>query len=128
MSLDRIRFAQQAKDQLIRLKRSTGLQNWNTICRWAFCVSLADPSVPSAITITTDSTLEMEWKTFGGTHQEVYLALLKRRCVQDGFGTDPETLATQLRLHLHRGIGQLAANKHLDGVGGLFRLADCSPS
>lgn len=64
----------------------------------------------------------MEWKTFGGSHQELYLALLKQRCMQDGLGNDPDTLATQLRLHLHRGIGQLAANKQLDGVAGLFRL------
>lgn len=123
MSLDRIRFAQQAKDQLIKLKRNTGLQNWNTICRWAFCISLADPSVPSSITITTDSTLEMEWKTFGGAHQELYLGLLKQRCKQDGLGTDPDTLTTQLRLHLHRGIGQLAANKQLHNIGSLLRLA-----
>ncbi|HLA95859.1 MAG TPA: DNA sulfur modification protein DndE [Pyrinomonadaceae bacterium] len=124
MSFDRIRFARQAKDQLIKLKRNTGLQNWNTICRWAFCISLADPTAPSPINITTDSTLEMEWKTFAGSHQEIYLALLKQRCVTDGFGTDADALATQLRLHLHRGIGQLAANKQLDSIGALLRFAN----
>ncbi|MCG8367337.1 MAG: DndE family protein [Pseudanabaenales cyanobacterium] len=29
------------------------------------------------------------------------------RCHNDSFGTDPDTLAYQLRLHLHRGIGYL---------------------
>jgi DNA sulfur modification protein DndE len=123
MSLDRIRFAQQARDQLIKLKRNTGLQNWNTICRWAFCISLADPTSPSSVTITTDSNLEMEWKTFGGAHQDIYLALLKQRCVRDGLGTDPDTLSAQLKLHLHRGIGQLAADKQLHNIGSLLQLA-----
>ena len=122
MALDRIRFSQQARDQLIKLKRQTGLQHWNTICRWAFCASLAEKTAPSAITITLDSSLEMEWTTFGGEHQEIYLALLKQRCVKDGFGSDIKTLSNQLRLHLHRGLGRLAADSNINGIGPLLRL------
>lgn len=120
MALDRIRFSQQARDQLIKLKRQTGLNHWNTICRWAFCVSLAEKAVPSSITITLDSSLEMEWTTFGGEHHEIYLALLKQRCVEDGFGTDAKTLSNQLRLHLHRGIGRLAADSNINSIASLI--------
>lgn len=123
MALDRIRFSQQARDQLIKLKRQTGLQHWNTICRWAFCASLAERTAPSSITITLDSSLEMEWTTFGGEHQEIYLALLKQRCVNDGLNVDIKTLSNQLRLHLHRGIGRLAADSEINGIGALLGLA-----
>lgn len=122
MALDRIRFSQQARDQLIKLKRQTGLNHWNTICRWAFCASLAERTAPSSITITLDSSLEMEWTTFGGEHQEIYLALLKQRCVRDGLDTDVKTLSHQLRLHLHRGIGRLAADSQINGIGPLLQL------
>lgn len=122
MALDRIRFSQQARDQLIKLKRQTGLQHWNTICRWAFCASLAEKTAPSSITITLDSSLEMEWTTFGGEHHEVYLALLKQRCVSDGLDTDVKTLSNQLRLHLHRGIGRLAADSQINSIGSLIAL------
>ena len=43
MSLKQIRLSSQAKEQLIRLKTRTGIQQWNILCRWAFCLSLAEP-------------------------------------------------------------------------------------
>lgn len=80
MSLDHIRLSNQAKEQLIRLKRSTGIKNWNVLSRWAFCASLADKTPPGGSKIATDSSVEMSWKVFGGEYQDVYLALLKERC------------------------------------------------
>src|SRR5687767_5536352 len=118
MALDRIRFSQQARDQLIKIKRLTGLQHWNTICRWAFCASLAEKTVPSSTAITLDSSLEIEWTTFAGEHVEIYLALLKQRCVNDGLDVDTKTLSHQLRLHIHRGIGRLASDNNLNGIAG----------
>jgi len=91
------------------------------LCRWAFCVSLAEASVPAPAKIPADSSVEMSWKVFGGQHNELYMALLKERCRKDGLGADEETLATQFRLHLHRGIGYLAAEKDIKRVSGLVR-------
>jgi DNA sulfur modification protein DndE len=119
MPLEHIRLSEQARDQLIKLKRFTGIQHWNVLCRWAFCVSLAEPTVPSPVRIPSDSSVEMTWKVFGGAYEEIYLALLKERCQRDGLGTSDEILATQFRLHLHRGIAYLAADKQLKTVAGL---------
>lgn len=119
MPLEHIRLSEQARDQLIKLKRFTGIQHWNVLCRWAFCVSLAEPSVPSPVRIPSDSSVEMTWKVFGGAYEEIYLALLKERCQRDGLGTSDEILATQFRLHLHRGISYLAADRQLKTVAGL---------
>lgn len=123
MAIEHIKLSQQGKDQLIKLKRVTGIEHWNVLCRWALCVSLAEYSVPPAMKIPADSNVEMSWKVFGGRYAEVYLALLKERCVRDGFGTDPDTLAQQLRLHMHRGISYLAANKSLKKIDNLIALA-----
>ena len=111
MAIETIHLSQQAKEQLIKLKRITGVQTWNVLCRWGFCASLADPSVPAPAKIPADSSVEMTWKVFGGPYQEIYHAILKERCKRDGLGTDGETLGIQFKLHLHRGIGYLSALK-----------------
>ena len=122
MAIEHIRLSQQAKDQLIKLKRVTGIEHWNELCRWGFCVSLAEQSVPPAMRIPADSNVEMSWRVFGGRYSEIYLALLKERCVRDGLGTSSDVLAQQFRLHLHRGISYLSGNKNLNGIEDLALL------
>jgi DNA sulfur modification protein DndE len=124
MPLDHIKVSEKAKDQLVKLKRVTGIQHWNVLCRWAFCTSLAEPTIPSPTKIPADSSVEMNWKTFGGAYDEVYLAILRQRCEQDGLGTSEEVLSTQFRLHLHRGIGYLSAEKRLKTIADLCRRAE----
>lgn len=106
-----IKLSQTARDHLIKLKRITGIQHWNVLCRWAFCVSLAETSIPPKIKHPADSNVEMNWETFGSGYEEIYMALLKVRCKQDHIELTPENLAEQFRLHLHRGIGYLAGEK-----------------
>lgn len=123
MSLDTVRVSQTGKEQLIRLKRNTGLKQWNELCRWALCTSLAEPSVPSPAEIPTDSTIEMSWKVFGGAHADLYLALMRSRCETDNFPLDDETIEQQLRLHLHRGIGYLFGDQDLRSISSLVNRA-----
>ena len=121
MVIEHIRLSQQARDQLLKIKRNTGIQHWNVLCRWAFCLSLAESSPPSPAKIPADSSLEMTWKVFGGPHHPVYAALLTQRCRDDGLDLTEDVLATQFRLHLHRGIGYLAADRKLKTIADLFR-------
>jgi DNA sulfur modification protein DndE len=123
MPIEHIRVSQQAREQLIRLKRHTGIDNWNVLCRWAFCRSLAEPSVPPPAKHPADSNVEMSWRVFGGRHSDLFLALLKERCLADGLGVDDETLVTQFRLHLHRGIAYLANDRSIRSVAGLTATA-----
>jgi DNA sulfur modification protein DndE len=116
-----IRLSQTAKDQLIRLKRLTSAPYWYTLCRFAFTASLAEASPPAPARIPTDSNIEIEWKTFGGQFHELYWALLVERVRRDQLPTDEETLAQQLRLHIHRGIGLLTADREIKDPAGLFR-------
>lgn len=122
MAIEHIRLSQKAKDQLVKLKRVTGIEHWNVLCRWAICVSFAEKSIPPTAKVPADSNVEMSWKVFGGRYADVYLALLKERCVRDGLGTDADTLAQQFRLHLHRGISYLAGNRNLRRISDLVAL------
>lgn len=120
---DRIRLSQTAKDQLTKLKRVTKIDQWNILCRWAFCRSLAEPTSPSPVPIPTDSNVEMTWRVFGGDMADILVIALKQRCYNDGLGTDKETLATQFRLHLHRGIGYLAGDPKIKKIENLIEIA-----
>ena len=123
MPIEHIRLSQQAKEQLVRIKRWTGLKHWNEICRWAFCASLAEKTIPAPSKIAADSSVEMSWRVFGGQHHELYLALLKQRCLSDALGTTDEVLTTQFRLHLHRGLGYIAADRQIRTIAGLAKRA-----
>ncbi len=120
--IDRIKLSQTAKDQLIKLKRITKIDQWNVLCRWALCRSLAEPTSPSPVPIPADSNVEMTWQVFGGDIADLLLIVLKQRCYNDGLPTDKETLAAQFRLHLHRGIGYLAGDPNIKRVDDLLQL------
>jgi DNA sulfur modification protein DndE len=103
-----VRVSEDARDQLIRLKRYTGVSQWNVLCRWAFCRSLAEPHPPSPAPLGEMSNVEMTWAVFAGQLSEAFLLMLRQRVVEDGLESDDETVAQQFRLHLHRGIAYLA--------------------
>ncbi len=123
MSVKQIRLSAQGKEQLIRLKAKTGINQWNILCRWAFCLSLREPTPPSPIDVPADSNVEMTWFVFAGEHHELYLALLKERLVRDGIEPSDKELNRQFRLHLHRGIGYLATPNTIRSVADLVRLS-----
>jgi DNA sulfur modification protein DndE len=123
MSLEIVRVSQQGKEQLIKLKRLTGIKNWNTLCRWALCASLRDDTRPLIREINTDSNIEMTWRTFGGASGDAYLALLRHRCHLDRLEPTVENLTLTLNAHLHRGIGYLAGDPQLRSIEALMRMS-----
>ena len=124
MIIKNIRLPNSAKDQLIRLKGKTGIQNWNVLCRWAICLSLNEPTIPSEKNDPPlDSNVEMSWHVFSGEHHEIYEALIKQRCLNDGLGNDPATLAKYFRLHLNRGISYLATPGYIKSCSDLLQLS-----
>jgi len=77
------------------------------ICRWAFCRS-SRANHPSPVPIQ----LTVTWKCLGaslGKISDILLIALKQRC-NDNLDTEREALATQFRLHLHRGIAYLTGS------------------
>jgi len=108
--IDTVRISPAAKEQLVTLKRRTGLKHWNELGRWALCRSLAEPTRPPDVPVTTEHGLEIEWRTFAGRLADLYIDLLCQRCLADGIQPTTRTVRRQLTLHLHRGIGYLVGD------------------
>ena len=105
--IETVKISDKARQQLINIKKRTGIQNWNVICRWAFTASLAENSKVLDENIIANSAVEMTWKTFTGGHEKLYTALLLTKAKQDNWPTDQEAIQTYFKLHLHRGISYL---------------------
>jgi DNA sulfur modification protein DndE len=123
MIMDNIRLGQQAKDQLIRLKRITGIDSWNVLCRWAFCLSVQDRSIPPQARIGGEAAIEMTWKTFAGEHADVYAALLLQRAHDERRNPSRELLSEMARVHVTRGIGILTAFRQMEGISDLLGVS-----
>lgn len=123
MFIESVKLSQKARSQLITLKRNTGIKNWNTLCRFAFCKSIADQTKAADVLHPSDSNVEMSWKVFSGEMSEIFTSMLKQRCRNDGLPIDDETLAKQFRFHLHRGIAHLSGEKNLRSIADMVNMA-----
>ena len=123
MIIKQIRLSNTAKDKLSRLKGKTGIQNWNILCRWAFCFSLKEGTIPTDIEIKSDSNVEMSWLTFAGEYHEIYEALIKEWCIENKLGLDDDTIAKYFKLHLERGIGYLSGTNFVKDIKDLLDKA-----
>lgn len=106
--IERIRVSTRGRDILIKVKRNTGLEHWNEICRIALCRSLSSPTTPQRMDKMVDSSIEMDWKTFAGEYQTELTALTLLKAHKDGVDvTKKDALADYFRAHLERGIAGL---------------------
>lgn len=118
--IDRIRLTAAAKIQLSTLKRKTGIEHYNSICRHALCISLANPSMPPEEDFNFNGGIEIDWRTFTGGHEELYLNLLLLRMREDGGPADAERVKRVCACHLHRGLSYLVGKEdgYISGIHG----------
>ncbi|KKL02483.1 DNA sulfur modification protein DndE [Rheinheimera mesophila] len=105
-SIDIIRLSEKQKQQLVVLKRKTGIENWNVLCRWALCLSLADPTEPPKEDIPSDSNVEMSSKVLFGEMQGVYSSIL----IQYLKSSTYDSAYSLLKSHISRGIHLLSSS------------------
>jgi DNA sulfur modification protein DndE len=116
----RLRFSGEADNWLKVLKTRTGLTP-NIICRIGFCLSMAEGGIPSPVASTDDSTREINRFTLLGEYDQLFVALLRQRLMQDGISL--ELLDDQFKDHVHRGIMLLSSRvKSLSDIVGLIPL------
>ena len=67
--IDQLRTSTHLKNILTRVKTRTGIQNMNVICRWGFCLSLKQTSLPRDIDEKLDG-VTIDYDTFAGKNKK----------------------------------------------------------
>ena len=122
MIIKQIRLSNRAKERLSRLKGKTGIKNWNVLCRWAYCYSLKENTIPTPENIDSDSNVEMSWYTFAGEYSDLYEALIITWCKKMDIPADNETMARYIKMHIERGISYLSGTNFIRELDDLLRL------
>lgn len=103
MNLSRIRFCEEVDLRLRNLKARTTLSA-NLLCRLGFSLSLAEPTIPDPARYPEDSSREIERGTLTGRYDDLFVALLRQRCLIDGLSIEGEVFEEQFRAHMNRGV------------------------
>ena len=109
-SIDTVKTTTNTKNILARIKSRTGIQNWNTICRWGFCHSLKQNTLPRLIDEKFDG-VEMTYETFSGKYSDIYLALLINNLKAHNTPINLTNLNRYLKAHINRGVNILYSFK-----------------
>lgn len=118
-AIERVRVGAAGKQQLSTLKRRTGIEHYNVICRHALCASLANASrVPDEV-LQYSGGLEIDWKTFAGEAEATLTNLLIMRAVAEEGDSSPMSLRKVLQSHLHRGLSYLVSDPNSLNARGL---------
>ncbi|MDP2760844.1 MAG: DNA sulfur modification protein DndE [Sideroxyarcus sp.] len=112
--IERIKLTAAAKVHLSTLKRRTGIEHNNTLCRHALCISLANPSAPPEESFSFAGGIEIEWRTFTGGQDALYHNLLVVRLMSEGRRVTEELVRQTCLLHLHRGLSYLVSRREDD--------------
>jgi DNA sulfur modification protein DndE len=99
------------RDQLINLKRQTGVPQWNILMRWAVCASLREetPPPPAERAGADGERVTVDWEVFAGDiSQEITAAFWMRHATEPSHGT-PQAASESFKRHLQRGLNILEA-------------------
>jgi DNA sulfur modification protein DndE len=102
---DAVRISARGREILIKLKRYTGIAQWNTLCRVAYCYSLAIATEPTQSPEKGDIALEIEWPTFAGPIRAELAALTVARATAAAVAD--QDIARYVRSHVERGLSAI---------------------
>lgn len=112
--MERIKLTAAAKNQLTTLKRRTGIEHNNALCRHALCISLANPSVPPVENLSFGGGIEIDWRTLSGGQEALYYNLVVVRLLSEGKHVTSELVRQTLVQHIHRGLSFLVSRREED--------------
>jgi DNA sulfur modification protein DndE len=102
---DAVRISTRGREILIKLKRYTGIGQWNTLCRISYCYSIAITTEPTQSPEKGDIALEIEWPTFAGPLKAELAALTVARA--RAAAVTEQDIARYVRSHLERGLSAI---------------------
>ena len=114
---DAVRIGARGREILIKLKRYTGIAQWNTLCRVAYCYSLAIVTEPTQTPEKGDVALEIEWPTFAGPIKTELAALTTARATSAAVAE--QDIARYVRSHLERGLSAIQNVRSIEEIAAM---------
>ena len=106
--VETVRISEKGRDILIKIKRRTGIHNWNILCRIAYIKAISTKKINAKIDNKSEKLIEMDWKTFVGKHDELISSLTYYKANQIGIDINNKKKLTEFfRNHLEFGIYNL---------------------
>ena len=109
--MERIKLTAAARNQLATLKRRTGIEHNNALCRHALCISLANPSIPPDETFSFGGGIEIDWRMLTGGQDALYYNILVVRLLSEGKRVNEESIR---QTFVHRGLSYLVSRREDD--------------
>ena len=103
INIDQLRTSASLKNLLTRIKGITSIQNWNVLCRWGFCLSIKQSTVPRKVDEKLDG-VEIDYDVLVGKNKTIYTQLLINNLRRNNIEINKENLAKYLNAHVNRGI------------------------
>ena len=120
IKIDQLRTSTTVKNSLTRIKSITSIQNWNVLCRWGFCLSIKQLSLPRTVDEKLDG-IEMDYGTFVGKNENIYTQLLINNLRHHNIEVNKENLTKYLYAHVNRGIN-IIYNYKMKSINNLFEI------
>jgi DNA sulfur modification protein DndE len=112
--MERIRLSGAARNQLVTLKRRTGIEHYNALCRHAMCLSLANASVPPEESFNFAGGIDIDWRVLTGGQEALYFNLLMVRLLGEGVDPTEDAVRQAALMHIHRGLSYLVSRREDD--------------
>ena len=120
INIDQLRTSTSLKNLLTRIKSITSIQNWNVLCRWGFCFSIKQSTLPRMVDEKLDG-VEIDYDVLVGKNKIIYTQLLINNLRKNNIEINKENLTKYLYAHVNRGIN-IIYNFKLKGISGLLSL------
>ena len=120
INIDQLRTSTSLKNLLTRIKGITSIQNWNVLCRWGFCFSIKQSTLPRMVDEKLDG-VEIDYDVLVGKNKTIYTQLLINNLRKNNIEINKENLTKYLYAHVNRGIN-IIYNFKLKGISSLLSL------
>ena len=118
LTIDNLKTSSNVRYSLLRIKTITGISNWNILCRWAFCLSIKQTSLPREVEEKLDG-IEIDYDVLVGKNKSIYTHLLINNLLSHKVEINKRNLNKYLNAHVNRGVNIIYTNK-LKDISGLI--------
>ena len=120
INIDQLRTSTSLKNLLTRIKGITSIQNWNVLCRWGFCFSIKQSTLPRMVDEKLDG-VEIDYDVLVGKNKIIYTQLLINNLRKNNIEINKENLTKYLYAHVNRGVNILY-NYKMKNISNLLDL------